>query len=237
MRQSRFRLVAALGAMCVVAGCGSSGDDGASKVTKVQEGAVVYSDALKDNQGGWFVKDGKMDFQGGRYQWHDLSPGIRPASVPEKLLEQHIPEGLTMSASVEVSDGAALRVLACREVGPRDQEPQAWYELGIDGRQALIRRMSISAPPKVLGRVEKSVPNGKAVRLTGHCVPDGKNGLVLALQLDGKQVVQARDGKPLPAVQDGVEASPSLRAYARPDTPKPANVAWTDYEVRSASVQ
>jgi hypothetical protein len=68
-------------------------------------------------------------------------------------------------------------------------------------------------------------------------VPDGKNGLVLALQLDGKQVVQARDGKPLPAVQDGVEASPSLRAYARPDTPKPANVAWTDYEVRSASVQ
>lgn len=235
MRHSRFRLVATLGAVCVVAGCGGGGDDGASEVTKVQEGAVVYSDALKDNQGGWFVEDGKMVFEGGRYQWLDLPPGIRPASAPDKLLEEHIPEGLIVSASVEVSDGAALRVLTCREVGPRDQEAQAWYELGIDGRQALIRRMSLSAPPKVLARVEKAVPNGKSVRLTGQCVPDKKGGLELALQLDGKQVVRARDGKPLPAVQDGVEATPALRAYARPDTPHPADIAWTDFQVRSAT--
>jgi hypothetical protein len=236
MRQSRFRLVVALGAVCAVAGCGGGGDGGASQVKKVQEGAVVYSDALKDNHGGWFVEDGKMDFEGGRYLWHDLPPGINPASAPDKLLEQHIPEGVAVSASVEVSDGAALRVLSCREVGPRDQEPQAWYELGVDGRQALIRRMSVSAPPKVLARADRSVPNGKAVRLTGQCVPDTKGGLVLALRLDGKQVLQARDGKPLPAVKDGVEATPAIRAYARPDTPKPANLAWTEFEVRSATL-
>jgi hypothetical protein len=236
MRHTDVRLVAALGAVCVVAGCGGGGDDGASKVTKVKEGPVVYSDALKDNQGGWAVNEGKMDFEGGHYQWLNLGPKTQPVSTPDRLLARHIPEGLTMSANVEVSEGAALRALACREIGPRDQEPRAWYELGIDGRQALIRRLSLSAAPKVLARAKHSVPNGKAVRLTGHCVPDKQHGLVLALRVDGKQVVSARDDKPLPAVADGVEATPSLRAYARPDTPSPADITWTDFEVRSATV-
>ena len=177
-----------------------------------------------------------MFFDGGRYQWRGLSGDISPASASEKLLSQHIPEGLSVSANVAVSDGAALRVLACREVGPRDQKAQAWYELGIDGRQALIRRMAADAPPKVLARAKQSVPNGKPVRLTGQCVPDAKGGLVLALRLDGKEVARARDAEPLPATQDGVEASPSIRAYARPDTPSPVNLAWTDFEVRSAKV-
>jgi len=236
MRHSRVRLVAALGAVCVVAGCGGGGDDGASKVTKVQEGAVVYRDALKDNQDGWSVNEGKMDFEGGAYRWREVPPGERPAATSDKMLSQHIPEGLAVSANVTVEDGAALRALACREIGPRDEEPRAWYELGVDGRQALIRRMSAKAPPKILARVEKSVPNDQVVRLSGQCVPDGKGGLVLALRVDGKQVLQARDAKPLPAVQDGVEASPSIRAYARPDTSVPVNVVWTDFEVRSAKV-
>ena len=236
MRQSTFRRMAAVGAVCALAGCGGGDDGGTAKVANVKEGAVVYRDALKNNDGGWFVEDGKMDFEGGRYQWRDLPPGVRPAAAPDKLLSQHIPEGLTVSASVEVSDGAALRVLTCREVGPRDEEAKAWYELGIDGRQALIRRMSISAPPKVLARVEKPVPNGRVVRLSGQCVPDADGGLVLALQIDGERVVQARDAKPLPAVQDGVEASAAIRAYARPDTPQPADLAWTDFQVRAATV-
>jgi hypothetical protein len=237
MRHCRVRLVAALGAISAAAGCGGGADDGASKVTKVQEGAVVYSDALKDNQGDWFVDEPhKIVFRDGRYEWLDLPPKKSPASGAGKLIAKHIPEGLAASVSVSVEDGAALRALTCREIGPRDELPKAWYELGVDGRQALIRRMSVGAPPKVLARVQKSVPNGKAVRLTGQCVPDKKGGLVLALDLDGKQVAQARDAKPLPAVHDGLEATPGIRAYARPDTTVPADLAWTDYEVRSASV-
>jgi hypothetical protein len=237
MRHCRVHVVAALGAVCAVAGCGGGADDGASKVTKVQEGAVVYSDALKDNQGDWLVDEPhKIVFRDGRYQWLDLPPTKRPVSGAGKLVSKHIPEGLAASVSVSVEDGAALRALTCREIGPRDEQPKAWYELGVDGRQALIRRMSTAAAPKVLARVQKSVPNGKAVRLTGQCVPDKKGGLVLALRLDGKPVAQARDAKPLPAVQGGLEATPGIRAYARPDTTAPADVEWTDYEVRSASV-
>ena len=237
MRHSRVRLLAALGAVCVLAGCGGGGDDGASKVTRVKEGAIVYSDALKDNQGDWLVDEThKIAFRNGRYQWLDLPPDKQPVAGASKLLSRHIPEGLAASVRVSVEDGAALRALTCREIGPRDELPREWYELGVDGRQALIRRMSLSAAPKVLARVEKSVPNGKKVRLTGQCVPDKKGGLVLALRLDGEQVAQARDAKPLPAVQDGLEATPGIRAYARPDTSAPADVAWTDYEVRSAKV-
>ena len=237
MRQSRVLILAALGAACAVAGCGGGGDGGASKATTVKEGAVVYSDALKDNQGGWLVDEPhKIAFQGGRYQWFDLPPGVQPSSGSDKLISQNIPAGLTASANVTVEQGAALRVLTCREVGPRDQPPQAWYELGVDGRQALIRRMSASAPPKILARAEKSVPNGKPVRLSAQCVPDKQGGLMLALRLDGKEVAHARDASPLPAVQDGLQATPGIRAYARPDTPRPADLAWTDYEVRSATL-
>lgn len=237
MRQSRVGLVIAVGAVCVVAGCGGGGDDGAPKAAKVKEGGVVYSDALKDNQGGWLVDEPhKIAFKGGRYTWFDLPPGVQPSSGSDKLISQDIPEGLAASANVTVEQGAALRVLTCREVGPRDQPPQGWYELGIDGRQALIRRMSAAAPPKILARVEQSVPNGKSVRLSAQCVPDKQGGLMLALRLDGKQVAQARDAKPLPAVQNGLQATPGIRAYARPDSPGPADLAWTDYELRTATV-
>ena len=133
-------------------------------------------------------------------------------------------------------DGDALRVLVCREQGPRDKPPTDWYELGIDGRQALIRRMAASAPPKVLAREKVGVPNGKRVRLTAECVPDADGGLVLALQVDGKEVARARDGKPLPASTGGLDATPSLRAYPRPDSNTLADLAWDDFEVRKATV-
>jgi class 3 adenylate cyclase len=80
------------------------------------------------------------------------------------------------------------------------------------------------------------VPNGKRVRLTAQCVPDGDRGLVLALQVDGKEVARARDTKPLPASTGGLDATPSLRAYPRPDSKALADLAWDDFEVRKATV-
>ena len=229
MRTSTIPLLVAT---ALAAGCGG----GKAEDAKVREGAAVYTDALKDNQGGWVVAGNKMYFDG-RYQWERIPVGKSPVATADALLAKHIPAGLAVSANVEVREGAALRAIACREVGPRDQEPRAWYELGVDGRQALIRRMSVSAAPKVLARVERQVPNGKRVRLTGQCVPDADGGLVLALRVDGTEVVRARDAKPLPAAEGGVEASPSIRAYPRPDTPSPVALTWDDFEVRSASVK
>ena len=66
-------------------------------------------------------------------------------------------------------------------------------------------------------------------------MPDG-DCLVLVLQLDGREVARATDADPLPAASGGVEASPSLRAYPRPDSPTLASLAWDDFEVRKATV-
>lgn len=232
MRTTTISFLIATAAL--VAGCGGgTGDD-----AKVQEGAVVYRDALKDNHASWLVdEEHGLVFDGGRYQWRAIPVGKTPVALPDELLSKRIPKGLAVSVAVEVSRGAALRAIACREIGPRSEPPQAWYELGVDGRQALIRRMSATTAPKVLAHVKNQVPNGKRVRLTGQCVPDADGGLVLALRVDGKEVVRTRDGKPLPAAQGGVEATPSIRAYTRPDSPGPATVIWDGFELRSASVK
>jgi hypothetical protein len=239
MRCLHLSCLAAVAAASLAAGCGGGDDAAAPANVTVKEGAVVYRDALDDNQGGWFVLDGKLFFGGGRYQWQGLDPDdpkAKPASMADALLAKPIPEGVAVSVAVEVRDGAALRAIACREQGPRDEPPQEWYELGVDGRQALIRRMSLTAPPKVLARKQVAVPNGRRVRLTGQCVPDGDGGLVLALRLDGREIARATDAKPLPAATDGVEASPSIRAYPRPDSPSPATLDWDEFEVRRATV-
>ena len=97
-----------------------------------------------------------------------------------------------------------------------------WYELGVDARQAIIRRMARGAPPKVLACSRLSIPSGRRVRLAAHCVPDAKGNLVLALTVDGKPVVSAVDVKPLPATRDGVVGLPSIRAYPRRETIVPA---------------
>jgi len=222
-----------LAAACLAGGCGGS----KSSDAKVTQGAVVYRDALDDNHGNWFT-NGQMRFDRGLYLWQAPAAGENksPVSLPDALLSKPIPAGLAISATVEVQDGDALRVLACREQGPRDAEPTEWYELGIDGRQALIRRMAATGPPKVLAREKVAVPNGKRVRLTGQCVPDGDRGLVLALQVDGNEVVRARDSKPLPASPGGLDATPSIRAYTRPDSKIAAAIAWDDFEVRKATV-
>jgi hypothetical protein len=230
MRRTTILLLAAT----VAAGCGS--DDKPAEAPAVHEGEVVYRDSLRDNHGRWFVLKDKMSFQGGRYRWRDIPAGISPSALPDELLKQPIPKGLAVSVGVRVDKGAALRAVDCRELGPSDQPAQDWYELGIDGRQALIRRMAAGAPPKVLARRALATPTGKRVRLTGQCVPDAKGGLVLALEVDGRQVAHARDAEPLPAARGGIDGMPGIRAYARPDSPGPATVAWEDFEVRAATV-
>jgi len=231
MRRTTILLLAAT----VATGCGGSADK-AAKAPAVREGEVVYRDALRDNHGGWVLLKDQMSFQDGRYRWRDIPVGVSPSAGPDELLKQPIPEGLSVSVAVQVDKGAALRVIDCRELGPQDEPVQAWYELGIDGRQALIRRMAAGAPPKVLARRKLETPNGRQVRLTGQCVPDTHNGLVLALKVDGRQVARARDAKPLPAARGGLDGMTSIRAYARPDSPRPASVAWQDFEVRAATV-
>jgi hypothetical protein len=231
MRRTTILLLAAT----VATGCGGGGDK-AAKAPAVRVGEVVYRDSLRDNHGGWFLVKDKMSFQGGRYQWRDIPAGISPSAGSGELLKRPIPKGLSVSVAVQVDKGAALRVIDCRELGPQDEPVQDWYELGIDGRQALIRRMAADAPPKVLARRKLETPNGRQVRLTAQCVPDTHNGLVLALKVDGRQVARARDAKPLPAERDGVVGTPAIRAYRRPDSPGPASVAWQEFEVRSATV-
>ena len=226
-----------LATACLAGGCG--GGDAKPADVKVKEEGVVYRDALDDNHGDWVLAGHLLFFGGGRYHWQGLDPKdprAKPVAIATALVEKPIPEGLAVSVAVEMRDGAALRAISCREQGPRDEEPNAWYELGVDGRQALIRRMSVSAPPKVLARKQVAVPNGKRVRLTAQCVPDGDGGLVLALRLDGREIARATDAKPLPASTDGLDATPSIRAYPRPDSPGPAALDWDDFEVRKATV-
>ena len=231
MRRTTILLLAAI----VAAGCGG-GDDDAGKAPAVRDGAVVYRDALRNNHGGWLLDEKHFTFADGAYQWRNITGNNSPVVLPDKLLEHPIPKGLAVSVDVQVAKGEALRVVDCRELGPADGQPTDWYELGVDGRQAIIRRMAKGAPPKVLARSGLSIPSGRRVRLTAHCVPDAKGNLVLALKVDGKPVISAVDAKPLPVTRDGVAGLTSLRAYRRPDSPEPASVTWQDFEVRSATL-
>src|SRR3954451_4503124 len=174
----------------LAAGCG--GDDNAGKAPAVRDGAGVYRDALRDNHGGWVLdKEKHFTFVDGAYQWRNIAGNNSPVVLPDKLLEHPIPQGLAVSVDVQVAKGEALRVVDCRELGPADGQPTDWYELGVDGRQAIIRRIAKGAPPKVLARNGLSIPTGRRVRLTAHCVPDAKGNLVLALKVDGKPVGSA----------------------------------------------
>jgi hypothetical protein len=246
MSRTTIHLAAALIAALVAAGCG--GNDKAADTPAVHVGAVVYRDTFDDNRGRWLEgsRDGMtLGLRGdGTLVWSGLEPGQNPSGTldtpfdePAPLLSRPtIPEGLAVSASVEMRKGAALRVVYCRAQGPRDAPPRAWYEFGIDGRQAMIRKMSITAPPKVLARAEQIVPNGRRVRVTAYCVPDGDGKLVLVLRLDGREVARATEAKPLPPATKGLYATSGLHAYPRPDTPVPASLAWDDFEVRRAAI-
>ena len=96
--------------------------------------------------------------------------------------------------------------------------------------------MNSDAPPKVLASVTAEIANGRAVRLTGQCVPDTDGALLLALRLDGRETVRARDDKPVSAQRKGVEGTPAVFAYARPDSEGPANLIWDDFVVKTATV-
>jgi hypothetical protein len=201
----------------------------------VTEGAVVYRDGLDDNGGGWLLVDKLVRFRKGVYEWQEVPRGGASA-VSDVMLRKPIPAGLAVSVVTELRAGAALRAVTCRETGPRELPPQEWYELGIDGRRALIRRMRRSGAPKVLSAVKRPAPSGRRVRLTGACVPDANGGLLLALRVDGREVARATDRKPVPAVKNGLAGNPGIRAYERPDTTTAVTLVWDDFEVRRASL-
>jgi hypothetical protein len=219
-------------AAATLAGCGGGSS---AKPQRVTEGAVVYRDRLDDNSGGWFLVDKLVRFRNGVYEWREVPRGGASAAS-DVMLGNPIPAGLEVSVVTELREGAALRAVTCRETGPREAPPQEWYELGIDGRRALIRRMRHSGAPKVLSAVKRAAPSGRRVRLTGVCVPVADGGLLLALRVDGREVARATDRKPVPAVKNGLAGNPGIRAYERPDTTAPVTLVWDDFEVRRASL-
>jgi len=224
-----WRFVVIAVAAGLVSACGG-GDKGGAVI----DGAVVYRDTLLNNRDGWVVgRDAYYRDDG--YHWDNVPPFVVAGS--DALLERDIPPGVAVSVSVKQLRGAALRAISCRSSGPRDAEmPTNWYELGIDGRRALIRRMGQHVQPRVLARAGMPVENGRRVRLTAACVPDADGGLVLTLRVNGRDVARARDRKPIGATFDGLPTPVELRAYPRPDTPPPANLVWSDFEVRRATL-
>jgi hypothetical protein len=232
------RLVATVAAAAAVApvACGGTDEEPAAPAV-VREGAVVYRDALDDNHGGWFLVDDALAFRGGVYDWSRMPRDARVAALPDAIVGKALPPGVAVSVRSTMREGAALRGVSCRELGPAAQpEPDDWYELGIDGRRAMVRRMQRRSAPKVLAAASVPVPNGRAVRLTAQCVPDEDGGLVLALRLDGREVVRARDADPLPAARGTIVGLPGIFAYQRPDNHGPASLAWDDFVLRRATI-
>jgi hypothetical protein len=223
----------ATAAAALAAGCGGGGNSDTQRA--VHEGAAVYRDSLAENTGRWLENGRFIHFGDGRYQWRDVPVGTNPSSAPDALLSVDLPPGLAVSAGVDMREGAALRAITCRELGT-SLNPDEWYELGIDGRQALIRRMKAKAPLKVLARTEMAVPNGHRVQLTAQCVPDGDGRLVLALRVDGREVVRAVDPDPVPAARGFYTAGTGLRVYPRPDSPRAAGLDWDHFVVRQATL-
>lgn len=231
MRSPEFRHVVVAAALTAAlgAGCGSSGkDEKAAGATTVKEGALILKDAFDDNHNGWLTVKRLVTIKGGEYAWLE-APASGGDSLPDTLLKAKLPAGVAASVAAEQTAGAGLRGMACREIGAADRTD--WYELGIDGRRALIRRMKAAQPPKVLASADMPVANGKRVRLTVHCVPDGGDGLLLALLVDGKQAVSTHDAKPI----TGKPGTVSVFEYLRPDSKGPANMVWDDFELREAS--
>lgn len=224
-----WRFVVVAVAAGLVSACGGGVPRGA-----VVDGSILYRDALVDNDDGW-LDGGGASFRADGYHWHNL-PAFAGAGS-DVLLERDIPPGVAVSVSVKQEQGAAMRSIVCRSSGPRDAEiPTDWYELGIDGRRALIRRMGQHVQPRVLARADVPIENGRRVRLTGACVPDDDGGLVLTLRLDGREVARARDADPIGATFDRLPTLVELRVYPRPDAPPPANLVWSDFELRRATL-
>jgi hypothetical protein len=208
--------------LCVIAaGCGG----GSKAIPPGSDGTVVFTDSLADNHNGW-IDVPQTPHRNGRWDWNDVPRNGGMAS-PDALPAARIPAGVSVAVGVEMRDGAALRVVSCHEFGPANEFGGA-YELGIDGRRALIRENTEHNPPLVLAVKNLPEPNGRHVVLEGRCVPDGK-AVALTLLVNGKVIVQARSTNPLP---QGVVG---LHAFSRPDSPGPADLTWDHFVVRRAS--
>lgn len=202
----------------VAPGCGS----GAENLPAGADGRVVLRDALDDNRNGW-IDHPAAPFRNGEWEWNDI-PVDGPEVGPNTLLGKE-PEAVSVNVSVTMRQGNAFRAVTCRYES-RDDRFVHGYELGIDGRRALIRKAKEGAPVRVLARHDIAVANSRKVRITGRCIPDGK-ALVLSLLVDGKVVTQARDDDPFPT-----GGTSGLAANPQPDSAGSADLAWDDFVVR-----
>jgi hypothetical protein len=217
----RLQLVLVAGLCVLATGCGG----GSKSIPTGTDGAVIFRDSLADNHNGWLDLR-VMPHRNGRWDWNDLPHGIVMAA-PDAFMHMKLPAAVSVAVNVEMRHGAALRVISCHEYGtPRTVE--GTYELGIDGRRALIRELKLNNPPRVLAAKSLPVANGRRVRLVARCIPDG-DAVALTLLVDGKVVAQARAAHPLPAGIVG------LHAVARPDSAGPADLTWDDFVVRNAT--
>lgn len=229
MRRSRWTTTLATTAALagVTTGCGGGKESAA--IPQGVEGRVIFSDSLDDNHNGWLeVK--QTPFRDGEYVWNGLPPDVVAESAPDALAGKRLPSGVEVRVGVEQREGAALRMVACRESGEQGTGDHAAYQLGVDGRQALIRLWhEAGSPPKVLARRPLALPNGKAVALEARCLEQSDGSLALTLRVDGKSVLQATEDKPLP--NGGV----TIAATARADTDTKPTLAWNEFVVRSLS--
>jgi hypothetical protein len=186
---------------------------------------VIFRDALDNNRNGWLDVP-QTPFRGGVYVWNGV-PSHDVSSAPDKLAGRWLPPGVDVGVRVEQREGAALRAITCRETGEDGTTHHVAYQLGIDGRQALIRLWyEHGRPVEVLARKPLALPNGRAVALNARCLEAANGSVALTLRVDGKTAVQATDDKPLP--NGGV----ALHAIARADTDAPPTLAWDDFVIR-----
>jgi hypothetical protein len=209
-----------------VGACGSEKQHAA--IPQGVGGHVIFSDPLDNNRNGW-LEVHQTPFRGGTYLWIDV-PRDNVASAPDKLAGKSLPSGVQIGVRVEQRQGAALRMIACRESGQDGTTKHAAYQLGVDGRQALIRLWhEVGQPAKVLARKPLTLPNGRVVALDARCLEESNGSVALTLRVDGKTVVQATDDGPLP------NGEVALHATARSDTDRAPTLAWDDFVVRSLS--
>jgi hypothetical protein len=218
----RLQIALIAGLCAVAAGCGG----GSKSIPTGTDGAVLFSDSLADNHNGW-IDVPQTPHRNGRWDWNDVPSNSAVMAAPDALVHVKLPAGVSVAVNVEMRHGAALRVISCHEYGTASTF-QGAYELGIDGRRALIRELKLNNPPLVLAAKTLPVSNGRRTHLVARCIPDG-GAVALTLLVDGKVVAQARAKHPLP---NGVVG---LHAFARPDSHGPADLTWDDFVVRRAS--
>jgi hypothetical protein len=222
MLNGRSRGALAALAVAGLAGCGGGNH---KAIPQGVDGAVIFRDALDDNHNGWLDAP-QAPFRGGVWVWNDVPPA-NVSAAPDALRAKPLPAGVAVTVRVNQRRGAALRMVSCRESGANRTHQHAAYQLGIDGRQALIRLWrEVGEPPQVLARKPLAIANGRTVTLNGRCVPQG-SGIALTLLVDGKVAAQSSQDKAL------ANGDVGLHATARADTTVPPSLTWDDFAVRA----